>query len=118
MKLVYGFKGPKFLYLSENYDEKLFEVENDNKVYLKKHNGDISKEVNSNHYYEELHVTQTNVSLVSEIKRSNIAEVINITNYSELQKLFRVTSYILRFVNNIKRKLKNERLILRVYFNR
>ena len=25
-------------------------------VNLKKHNGDISKKVNSNHYYEELHV--------------------------------------------------------------
>ena len=111
------FKGPKFLYLSENYDKKLFVVENDNKVYLKKHNGDISKEVNSNHYYEELHVIQTNVSLVSEIKRSNIAEVINITNYSELQKLLRVTSYVLRFVNNIKRKLKNERLILKEYIS-
>ena len=29
------FKGPKFLYLSENDDKKLFVVENDNKVYLK-----------------------------------------------------------------------------------
>ena len=60
---------------------------------------------------------QTNVSLVSEIKRSNIAEVINMTNYSELQKLLRVTLYVLRFVNNIKRKLKNQRLILKEYIS-
>ena len=108
------FKGPSFLYLSEIYDKKLFVVENDSRVYLK-HNSDISKEVNSNDYYEKLHVIQTNVSLVSEIKGSNISEILNITNYSELQKLLRFTSYILRFINNIKRKLKKEKLILNEY---
>ena len=58
-------------------------------------------------------MTSSNVSLVSKGEKLN--EVICITHYSKLNKLLRVTSYVMRFINNLKRKAKCEDLILNNY---
>ena len=64
-------KGPGFLYLRENpYTEEISIIENDGNVYLEKLHGDFL-DVNSKYYYEELHVTSSNVSLVCKGKRLN-----------------------------------------------
>ena len=106
-------KGPRFLYLRANpYTEEISFNENDGNIYLEKLRGDFP-DVISKYYYEELHVTSSNVSLVSKGERLN--EVICMTYYSKLNKLLRVTSYAMRFINNLKRKVKCEDLILNNY---
>ena len=95
-------KGPGFLYLRENpYAEEISINENDGNVYLVKLRGDFP-DVISKYYFEELHVTSSNVSLVFKGERLN--EVICITR-SKLNKLLRVASYAMRFINNLKRKV-------------
>ena len=98
-------KDSGFLYLWEfPYTEEISINENDGSVYLEKLCGDFS-DVISKYYYE---VTSSNVSLVSKL--------FCITHYSKFNKLLRVTSYIMRFINNLKRKVKCEDLILNNYF--
>ena len=95
-------KGPGFLYLRENPNEEEISInENDGNVYLVKLRGDFP-DVISKYYFEELHVTSSNVSLVFKGERLN--EVICIT-HSKLNKLLRVASYVMRFINNLKRKV-------------
>ena len=40
---------------------------------------------------------------------TNLAEIINPENYSNIHHLYNVTGYVLRFVNNLKKKVKNEK---------
>ena len=40
---------------------------------------------------------------------TNLAEIINPENYSNIHHLYDVTGYVLRFVNNLKKKVKNEK---------
>ena len=64
-------KGPGVLYLRENpYTEEISIIENDGNVYLEKLHGDFL-DVISKYYYEELHVTSSNVSLVCKGERLN-----------------------------------------------
>ena len=100
------FKGPRFLYLRENlYTEEISINEIDGNVYLEKLNSNIPDVISTN-YYEELNVSSSNVSLVCKGERLN--EVTCLTYYSKLNKLLRVTSCVMKFINNLKRKLKRE----------
>ena len=43
----------------------------------------------------------------------NISEVINISNLSDLNRLYRVTSYVCRFIDNMKRKRSQQKLVFK-----
>ena len=50
-----------------------------------------------------------------EIISHNIGDIIDIDKFSEVNKLLRVTSYVVRFIRNLKRKLHGEKLLLNKY---
>ena len=47
---------------------------------------------------------RTNVMLTLEQEEVGLSNIIEIERYGSLMKLFRVTSYVMRFVRNLKRK--------------
>ena len=64
-------------------------------------------------------VIQDSVMVVIEDNNDgrSIDNVIDLTKYSNVLKLFRVTSYVIRFIHNLKRKRNNESLIKNKYVN-
>ena len=46
---------------------------------------------------------------------SNMDEIIDIKNHSNLSKLYRITAYIIRYVRNLKAVIKRESLNLTEY---
>ena len=46
------------------------------------------------------------------LKPSTVDNIIKASNYSDINRLFRVTAFIVRFVKNIFRKVKGENLKL------
>ena len=49
---------------------------------------------------------------IKHLKPSTVDNIIKASNYSDLNRLFRVTAFIVRFVKNIFRKVKGENLKL------
>ena len=63
---------------------------------------------------EDSYSSQDTATLVTEVGESvelNLEYIIPCEDYSDVQRLFRVTAYVLRFVGNLKRKLENGNLV-------
>ena len=106
--------GPEFLYENINYESNYQLRENEKEICLQSLEGD-SLSINSSLFYDE--VKNENVILLNtdEIISQNIGDIIDIDKFSEVNKLLRVTSYVVRFIRNLKRKLHGEKLLLNKY---
>ena len=66
---------------------------------------------------EDSYSPQDTAALVTEVGESvelNLESIIPCEDYSDVQRLFRVTAYVLRFVGNLKRKLENANLVYKI----
>ena len=80
-------------------------IDNDNGESNESVNGDsLPKE-----YFEEEKTSL--VCVIVQIRRA-VDEIINVEKFSEVNKLYRITSYVLRFVHNLRRNVRKEELIL------
>ena len=43
----------------------------------------------------------------------SIAKIIGVNKFNDVLKLFRVTAFLLRFINNVKKKIKKKEIILK-----
>ena len=92
--------GPKFLHNEQEFQES---------QKIRKH------EMTHPEFEAELRAT-TEVSLpVATGAVAAIGEIIDIKRYNDWLRLFRVTAYVQRFVNNLKAKIKKEPLVLTRY---
>ena len=105
-------EGPHFL--------KSISIENNilnNNYLINEENGDsFSKD-----FYDEIRSNASNVNLItceSTQNVNNIEKIIDIKRYSNFRKLLRVTSWILRFINNIKSKVSGKESIFTLYLNK
>ena len=64
---------------------------------------------------DSLELPQKHSALFTETMRHE--EIINVHKYNDLLKLFRITAYVLRFVNNMKRKQGKKKLIINKYLS-
>ena len=64
-------------------------------------------------FYEE--INKSKYVFLNCVEEQNINQVININRYSKLSSLLRVTALVKRFIDNLKRKKKNQDLILHNY---
>ena len=47
------------------------------------------------------------------LENYSIAKIIDVNKFNEVLKLFRVTAFVLRFINNVKKKNKKKDIILK-----
>ena len=76
--------------------------------------GSMSELRNKKTECEDSYSPQDTANLVAEVGESvelNLESIIPCEDYSDVQRLFRVTAYVLRFVGNLKRKLENANLV-------
>ena len=45
----------------------------------------------------------------------SIAKIVDINKFNNVLKLFRVTAFVLRFINNVKKKIKKKEIILKLH---
>ena len=64
---------------------------------------------------DSLELPQKHSALFTETMRHE--EIIDVHKYNDLLKLFRITAYVLRFVNNMKRKQGKKKLIINKYLS-
>ena len=62
-------------------------------------------------------IVKTNSYLVTSEKKKNIRNIIDINNFSTLKKLLIITSWILRFIYNVKSKIFGKKSNLENYLN-
>jgi hypothetical protein len=58
---------------------------------------------------------ETHVNKVQQKDKSSIQNIVDINRFSNLFKLYRTTAYVIRFVNNIKRKKNKRKLLLQKF---
>ena len=67
-------------------------------------------------FNNEVFLNSKNLSILSEEKFS-IENIINVEHFSNVNKLYRVTAWVFRFVNNSKQKWKKQKLNLENFIN-
>ena len=92
--------GPNYLYSpEENWDKSCEELCGESqKLFESEIKGNRGKNVRTFFIKEEHPI--------------NLQEVLQLDSFSNVKKLYRVTSWVLRFINNLKRKVHNEVLNL------
>ena len=99
-------KGPLFL---REINEKQYKRENNVDITSNETNNDSGDVIMG----EENVVVNTLNNTIEDL--ANVDNVICIKNYSNLRKLYRVTAYVLRFIDNMKKAIKKDALILSNY---
>ena len=103
--------GPKFLFEDSIYDETKYSLnENTGNVCLQSSEGD-SLNIDSSLFYDE--IKNENILMLNYTENNvKIGNIIEIEKFSDINKLLRVTSYVVRFVKNVRRKINGENLLL------
>ena len=50
------------------------------------------------------------------LENYSIAKIIDVNKFNDVLKLFRVTAFVLRFINNVKKKIKKKEIVLKSHF--
>ena len=58
---------------------------------------------------------KTNTCANIALENYSITKIIDVNKFNDVLKLFRVTAFVLRFINNVKKKINKKEIILKLH---
>ena len=102
-------KGPDFLDENTNQKTQSYDlIENKDIIYLQDEKGDFL-DINTESFCSEVRNHAVTMLNSNDEIEYDVKHVIQIVKYSDIKKLLRVTSYVMRFIRNAKKKERVEK---------